>query len=196
MILVFVIGRPGSGKTIFTGLLKDRVREISNKDLAIFNDREILLSFARERLYPDLIRLTNHDNFTVLDQKIFDLATRAIIEKAVASSPAESPFAVVEFSRQNYVATFAIVESVTDQYELIIYLTAPLEVCIERNMQRTSHVVPESEMRNYFQKDDIEMLRQKKPERVLVLTNDSTIERLEEHASLVMRRLLGEADQD
>jgi len=196
MRLIFVIGRPGSGKTTFIGLFKTQVKKILNADLPIFNDRDVLLSFAREGSYPDLIQPIDHINFTVLDQRVFDVATAAIVAEAAAADSTESPFAVVEFSRQNYLATFAIVASVINDYELIVHLAAPLDVCIERNMQRTSHVVPEAEMRKYFDTDDIEMLREREGERVLALSNNSTLAVLEEHASLVMTRLLERLGRD
>src|SRR4051812_8828307 len=124
MRLVFVIGRPGSGKTTFIGLLKNKVKQTLNADLPVFNDRDVLLYFAREWLHRDLIQPIDQNNFVVLDQRVFDLATRAIVARAAAASSADSPFALVEFSRQNYVATFAIVASVIDDYELIVHLAA------------------------------------------------------------------------
>ena len=187
--LLFVTGKPGSGKSTFIGLLQCEVQQTLNRNVQIFNDREVLLSFAREGLCPNLIQLTDTDNFAVLNENVFDLATRVLVENLAATHLPQDTLAVVELSRQNYISTFSIVESIVGQHEFIIYLSVPLEMCIERNSQRESHTVPESELRGYFGKDDIERLRQEKGKRVLLLRNNSTMELLRAHAAKVVTLL-------
>jgi energy-coupling factor transporter ATP-binding protein EcfA2 len=76
--LLLILGRPGSGKTTFVGMLNDEIMRKSSLAVVNINDRDVLLSFARAATYPALIRSSGENNFTVLDETVFDMALREV----------------------------------------------------------------------------------------------------------------------
>lgn len=136
---LFVIGRPGSGKSTVSGIIQN-LFQTQKMNSRILNDWEILNQFAIQETFPSLIQ-ANDKGFKVLDDEIYDIA----LEKLITNLQSENRFDIniVEFSRKSYLASFMYISKIINKKNIkILFISADLEKCILRNKKRESHEVP------------------------------------------------------
>src|SRR5437899_3337549 len=188
--LVFLIGRPGSGKSTFAKYL---VRAFISTNVLYLNDYDLLLSL-REKLSPEQISLAANGQFEILDRSIFDRLFEELA-KAVESNIGKRPM-IVEFSRPAYVEAFKTLHGREGHQFTIVYLNSPLETCIHRNAMRAPdypiNTIPEGVIRKYYLNDDLSNLQATYPGRVRVVQNEAApLHSLEREASLLLEELVG-----
>jgi predicted kinase len=188
--LVFLIGRPGSGKSTFARYL---TRALISTDVLYLNDYELLLA-RTETLATNQIKWEPNGQFEVLDRSVFEGLFSDLV-KPIASNRGKRPI-IVEFSRGLYVPTFAAMTGLNDEPFTIIYLDTPLESCIHRNAIRAPYnplkTTPESVIRKYHTADDLTALLQAYPGNVRIVRNvDSSLHALEREASLILEDIVG-----
>lgn len=161
MPTVFLIGRPGCGKSAVYRLLEGLLRGRGFKGrLRRIDDFPILkrifekdIKFRRHRPTPD-------GGVKITDDTVWDDLTEALNERALElQSPDGLLF--VEFSRDNYVRAFRKFSPNVLENSLIVYIDCPWNVCWERNVRRArvekgldAHLVSREEMEKTYAEDD------------------------------------------
>src|SRR5258708_39792009 len=189
-LLLFLIGRPGSGKSTFARYL---TRAIISTNVLCLNDYELLVAQSK-KLSPSQIRWEPNGQFEVLDRTIFDGLFDQLV-KPIDTHRGKRPI-IIEFSRSSYVKTFGRLSTLGNTPFCIVYLDTPLETCIQRNAIRASfypiNTTPVSVIRNYLSEDDLSTLQTAYPGRVRVVQNEATsLHALEREASLLLEDLVG-----
>jgi predicted kinase len=189
-LLVFLIGRPGAGKSTFARYL---TRALISTNVLYLNDYELLLARTKS-LAANQIKWEPNGQFEVLDRAVFDGLFSDLV-KPVASNRGKRPI-IVEFSRGLYVPIFAAITGLNEGPFTIIYVDTPLESCIQRNAIRAPYsplkTTPEAVIRKYHTADDLTALLQAYPGNVRIVRNaESSLHALEREASLILEDIIG-----
>jgi hypothetical protein len=160
---VFVLGRPGSGKSTAAHYLSELARRRNFSPLFL-QDYDILYKmFLAE---PEKFRPTDCGGFDVLDFSVLDSALRQL-EISVQASLAvgQADIAVIEFARNDYRAAFSLFNPTFLQESYFLFIDSDLEECIRRVRKRVTepslpdnHFVSEHIMRTYYGGDDWEYM--------------------------------------
>ena len=188
-ITVFVIGRPGSGKTTFARYLR---RVLWNWRTVSINDYDLLLSKI-PTLTPAQIRWEN-GQFEIIDRSVFDRLLSEIVAKV--RSERGKRHIIVELARPSYSEIITQFQDFAQFPFYVFYLDTPINVCIQRNYTRApaspSRIVPESIIRRFFATDDIELVADRIPQWTRIINNANTsLASLEREANLLVDELLG-----
>lgn len=163
---VFLLGRPGSGKSAIYRILRQRLREEGlASDVTRIDDFPVL----RELLDRD-VGLKKHyqkeGGFVVTDFTILDEVLKEINRKLKElEQPGRVTF--VEFARARYADALKNFDRKVLNRSLILYIYCPFDVCVERNVRRfreargkdiDEHIAPTDIMERYYKYDDYEEL--------------------------------------
>lgn len=176
---VFLIGRPGCGKSIVYKILVDKLREKGYRgDIARIDDFPILKGIfeqdveqKRHRRFPGGMKIT--------DDNVWSDLSKALNEQALKLQ-SEDKLLFIEFSRDSYVQAFMHFSPEVMQNSAIVYIDAPFDVCWERNARRAreekgldAHLVSREEMEKTYLHDDLEELQKYVEVPVLIVKNYS-----------------------
>lgn len=177
---VFLIGRPGCGKSVVYRILEEELRARGYKgELKRVDDFPFLkrifdtdIEYKRHRPAPD-------GGVKITDDTVWDDLARALNEQALKlQDPNRLLF--IEFSRDNYVRAFKHFSPKILQNSVVVYIDAPFDLCWERNARRAreekgldAHLVSREEMEKTYARDDHEELPDHVDVPVLVAKNDS-----------------------
>jgi gluconate kinase len=167
-VKLFVLGRPGSGKSAAFRHLKQYIKDKYGWTTVHYNDYDILQDMFRfENLFrfenkPRQFRATKHDGFDVLDFSVLDTALKKL-EKNVRSRYSKNEkdeLIVIEFARNDHSKALRLFspEFLKDAY--FLFLDTGLEKCINRVQERVDHptceddhFVSENILRSYYSKE-------------------------------------------
>ncbi|WP_126549718.1 AAA family ATPase [Dictyobacter kobayashii] len=161
LVKVFVLGRPGSGKTTAIHHLLNLAQQ---RDYSAFSidDYSILYRMSRDERYHEQFRRTAYDGFDVLDLSVFDTALQNLEQQVQAmSAHASNGIITIEFARNDYAQALSqfSADFLKDAY--IFFVDADLETCIERIYQRVAsprtqsgHFVSDYIMHTYYSYDN------------------------------------------
>lgn len=163
---VFLLGRPGSGKSAVYRMLGQRLREEGlASDITRIDDFPVL----RELLDRDT-KFKRHyrkeGGFVVTDFTILDDVLEEINSK-LKELEQSGRVTFVEFARARYANALKNFDREVLDHSLIIYIYCPFDVCVERNVRRfreargkniDEHIVPTDIMEHYYRYDDYEEL--------------------------------------
>lgn len=188
---MFVIGRPGAGKSTFCRYVR---RALGNGEILLLNDYELLLK-RKDKLTAAQFKQFENGQFEILDRTIFDELCDELAQAAMAARGKR--LTIVEFSRADYVETFKRFPSLLNPPFIIIYVHAPIDVCIRRNAMRAPdqlvNTVPESVIRKFFDKDDRDKLITTYSGRVRLLDGSvDSLSWLEREVVLTLGELFGD----
>ena len=163
---VFLLGRPGSGKSSAAGLIQMFAGDRGWTTYYI-NDYELL----QEMFLQEKAQHTPHEgrnfrptgpkecngfdvtNFTVLDTVLEKM--KGEVEEIKARTLEEvNTLCLVEFARASYHDAFQLFGSDLLKGAHLLYLDVDIESCIKHNHQRTDHFVSDAIMRTYYCEDD------------------------------------------
>lgn len=160
---VFIIGRPGSGKSTVAGLIKMLASD-RGWSTHYINDYELLQKlFLQETdqctpLEGRKFRLAGPkecNGFDVTDFSVLDTVLEKMREEVKGMSSLEdNTLCLVEFARANYRDALQLFGSNLLQDAHLLYLDVDIESCMERNHRRTDHFISDDIMRDYYHKDD------------------------------------------
>lgn len=176
---VFLIGRPGCGKSVAYRILEEelRVRGYEGKFKRV-DDFPFLkhifdmdVEYKRHRPAPG-------GGLKVTDDAVWDELSKALNREALKlQSPSRLLF--IEFSRDDYQRAFKHFNSKLLRDSLVVYIDCPWNVCWERNVRRAkmekgldAHLVSKEEMEITYKHDDHEELSKYIEAPVLVVRND------------------------
>ena len=177
---VFLIGRPGCGKSIVFKLLAEQLRSRGYRgELMRVDDFPIL-----KRIFEQDVEQKRHRRFPgggmkITDDKIWDDLSMALNEQALKlQSPDRLLF--IEFSRDSYARAFRHFSPEVMRDSVILYIDAPFDLCWERNARRAreekgldAHLVSREEMELTYLHDDHEELKKHVKMPMFIVRNDS-----------------------
>jgi hypothetical protein len=162
---VFVLGRPGSGKSTAARHLIELAGR-RNYSYLFIQDYDILYKMFLDDSKHEKFRPTNCGGFDVIDYTVLDTALRQL-EKNVQASVEfrHTDIAVIEFARNNYSAALSVFSPAFLQDAYIIFIDSDLESCIQRVHERVTnpprpdrHFVSEHIMRTYYSNENWEYM--------------------------------------
>ena len=192
---IFLLGRPGCGKSVVYHMLDERLRrEKLASEVARIDDFPVLKDIVDED--KEFKRhLRKEGGFEVTDFSMLDDVLKRINDQ-LKKLEKLGRVIFVEFSRDCYARAMKNFDRGVLDRSLILYIYAPFDVCLERNVRRfregpkglDDHIVPSDLMHKYYRNDDYEELflrseaelKQQAPAPLVVVRNDvGGLERLE-----------------
>lgn len=150
-MIVFVLGRTGSGKSTTARFLAEAARS-RGWSVQSFNDyyflRDMYLADTIQRFRP-----TENDGFEVLDLSIYEIAIR-LLARQVRSHYNENKqtLITVEFTSNNYLHTLQFFGSDLLRDAHVFFVSADLITCLERTSNRIFHQTTRDD---YYVKDTV-----------------------------------------
>jgi len=177
---VFLIGRPGCGKSIVYKILVEQLRARGYKgDIMRIDDFPIL-----KRIFETDVEQKRHRRFPgggmkITDDNVWRDLSIALNDQALKLQ-SKNRLLFIEFSRDSYVQAFMHFSPEVTQNSAIIYIDAPFDVCWERNARRAreekgldAHLVSREEMEKTYLHDDYEELKRHGEMPVFIVKNYS-----------------------
>jgi len=202
---VFLLGRPGCGKSVVYQLLADRIRRDKLADEVMrFDDFPVLKEIAeQDKEFKKHIR--SEGGFTITDRSIYDDVLKEMNHR-IKQLRKPGKLIFVEFSRSGYAQALKNFDREVLDRSLIAYIYCPYEVCLERNIRRfkegarnlDEHIVPRDLMEKYYRYDDYEELflksedelKKRAPAPIVVIRNDAEgLEKLKREVGKVVPAL-------
>jgi hypothetical protein len=161
LVKVFVLGRPGSGKTTAIHHLTKIAHQRDFSALCM-DDYSILQQMSHEHTYRACFRATEHNGFDVLDLSVYDTALK-ILEQQVqdVATTGLDGIVTIEFARNDYWHALACFSPsfLADAY--FFFVDADLKTCIQRIHKRVenthranNHFVSDYIMHTYYHTDN------------------------------------------
>lgn len=185
---IFLLGRPGCGKSVVYRLLADQIRREKRADeVTRLDDFPVLKEIAeRDKEFKKHVRAEG--GFQITDRSIYDDVLKEMNHRIKGlRKPGKLIF--VEFSRKSYAQALKNFDRDVLDQSLIVYIYCQYEVCLERNIRRfkegakdlDEHIVPRDLMEEYYRYDDYEELflkseaelRKQAPAPIVVVKNDA-----------------------
>ena len=162
-IKLFILGRPGSGKsTAFRHIKKYLGQQYSDWSITHYNDYDILQEMLlRDKLFPPKKKRFEEKElggFDVIDFSVLDEVLR-IIEKAVQANSYEKKeeLVIIEFARQDYKQALGLFSDSFLRDAYFLFLDTGVKTCIQRVKNRVTspptpdnHFVSENILTGYY----------------------------------------------
>lgn len=133
---VFLIGRPGCGKSIVYKILVEQLRTRGYRgDIMRVDDFPILKGIFEQDVEQKRHRRFPGGGMKITDDNVWRDLSMALNEQALKLQSANR-LLFIEFSRDSYVQAFRHFSPDVMQKSAIIYIDAPFDVCWERNARR------------------------------------------------------------
>lgn len=167
-VKVFVMGRPGSGKTTAVRRLM-RLAEERDWGATRIKDYNILYSMFQAEADTGYKRFrpTNHGGFDVVDFAVLDIALEQlekIAKKQESRKSLKDELIIIEFARNDYREALKCFKPDFLRTSHFFFVDAELEICIGRIRKRMvcpvedNHYVSEHIIKSYYNKDNWEYM--------------------------------------
>jgi adenylate kinase family enzyme len=163
-VIVFMMGRPGSGKTTIAKAMIEGLQKASVPyEIAYVSD----LAFVRKTFEDPAAAAaravrTEDGGWFITDPGLYDEALINLAEQ-VESHRDTADIVIVEFARRDYGTACRLLQQQGVDADVLVYLDVPFATAVRRNELRfragTGHFVSEREMRETYQYDDVSVLR-------------------------------------
>ncbi len=203
---VFLLGRPGSGKSAICRLLSERLRAEGLAEEVMRIDDFPVLQELLDRDTEFKRHYRKEGGFVVTDFAILDDVLKEINRKLKElERPGKMIF--VEFARDRYIKALKNFDREVLGRSLLLYIYCPYDVCVQRNVRRfrearsktlDDHIAPSDIMERYYKYDDYEELylkseaglKRQAPAPLVVVRNDvDGLERLRQALEKVTEAL-------
>ena len=134
--ILFIIGRPGSGKSCAARYLASFVKDREGSSFRI-ND----YAFLQEKLNREPERFHRFDKgFEILDLTVLDEVLEDVNDQAVTHFKNKKPdLLIIEFARPNYALALQKFDQSLLRNAYFLFLDADLDTCFERIKIRSEH---------------------------------------------------------
>lgn len=176
--VVFVIGRPGAGKTTIVAGLRTRFERLlsSRRLVYVVDEFDILCSFANNDSCSRVQR-NPEGRIEIVDAESVFASTIQSVERRVMSRVSEGGIVLCEFARSSYVPVFSGLSRTLVDRAWVLYICAPLSLCSERNEERkiqdAERYVPEIVLNRQYADDDVGELARMFGARLWLIQNDT-----------------------
>ncbi|MCJ7720722.1 MAG: hypothetical protein MUO36_04565 [Candidatus Hadarchaeum sp.] len=185
---IFLLGRPGCGKSVIYNMLGERLRkEKLASDVIRIDDFPVLKDIVDED--KEFKRhLRKEGGFEVTDLSMLDDVLKRINDQ-LKKLEKHGRVIFVEFSRDSYAHAMKNFDRDVLNRSLILYIYTPFNICLQRNIRRfkegpkglDDHIVPSDMMHKYYKYDDYEELflksenelKKQAPARLVAIRNDA-----------------------
>ncbi|GAC1383842.1 MAG: hypothetical protein NVSMB33_12000 [Ktedonobacteraceae bacterium] len=178
-VKLFVLGRPGSGKTTaFHHIDRSIDQQYQGWSAIRYHDYAILQEkFRYERLFQSNIeqrkfQAANYGGFDVLDFSVLDNALTELEAQVQGASSPKDDLIIIEFARDDYDKALKHFRSRFLQNAYFLFVDVDLETCIQRVKKRVNqpgsiddHFVSEEIFRKYYSKQYV-------PQHLITKTGD------------------------
>lgn len=160
-VKVFVLGRPGSGKSTAARHMMELASRRNYSSLFV-QDYDILHKMFLNDSKHEQFRPAERGGFDVLDFSVLDGALRQM-EREVEDTLERKPVDMVciEFARNDYRSSLSVFNPLFLRDAYIFFIDSDLEYCIQRVQERVTdpplpdhHFVSEYVMRTYYGNDN------------------------------------------
>jgi thymidylate kinase len=151
-IIVFVLGRSGSGKSTSVRYLVDGVKR-RGWSVACFNDYHSLRKMYAQDAKHERFRPSKHDGFVVTDASVFNEALH-LLEQEVRDhlSLHKETLVTIEFTSNDYEKALQLFSKDFLQNVYYLFLASDLLTCINRIIKRFEFATSEDD---YFVSDEV-----------------------------------------
>lgn len=177
--VIFLLGRPGSGKTLAIHLMAQYLQSVGfdRSKIVVYDDYDILWTWFRQDRNQRDFEPSPQGGFRVKNFEILDRCLCVINDRALRELETKQ-FAFMEFSRRSYVPAFENFDDELIESSITAYIQAPLSICLKRNAERAAEAddnktgfVPPDVLETYYKHDDIELLVEKFSDAVVQIDN-------------------------
>lgn len=197
---VFLLGRPGSGKSQVFHLITSKLKESSIAD-----------EFQRIDDFPKLLEINAEDTgnlrhkpipgggFLVLDDTVWADVLQKVNKDALVLDDA-GKMVFIEFARDKYKRALSNFTPSVLKKAMIIYIDCPFNIAWQRNVDRVNrqkaqgidaHLTSREEMEKTYLKDDFNEIKDELQIPYIILKNDSnSLPLLEKRISGILQEFL------
>lgn len=155
--VLFIIGKPGSGKSEFRDATKKAVLNIDHC-LKIYEIDELdILLELKDNFSNGDISFTEQGNIIVENRALFSEFINEV-QKRLTEGLSSHDLILCEFSRARYSEVLSrLVNEIHHNYK-IIYIDAPFKICFNRNENRISEskkYIPKEILEKFYREDDL-----------------------------------------
>ncbi|TMC15630.1 MAG: hypothetical protein E6J34_21585 [Chloroflexi bacterium] len=133
-IKIFVLGRPGSGKSTAARYLK-RLLQQQEVHVVHFNDYDILQEMFLADIHHQKFRPTEHNGFDALDFSVLDDALQEL-ELRVREVETMTGVITIEFARDDYARALRLFSPAFLRGAYLLFIDTDLETCLHRVLER------------------------------------------------------------
>lgn len=156
-VKVFVLGRPGSGKSTVARHMIELASRRGYQSLFV-QDYDILYKMFLNDSKHERFRPTDRGGFDVLDYSVLDSALHQMeVEVEAALTLKRTDMVCIEFARNDYRAALSLFSPLFLRNAYFFFIDSDLEFCIRRVQERVTdpplpdhHFVSDHVMRTYY----------------------------------------------
>lgn len=155
---LFILGRPGSGKSAAFRHIKQYINRKYGWSAIHYNDYDILKDlFLFEKLFQSgaksrRFRATEHGGFDVLDFSVLDIALKRLEKEVRHRYSSNDELIVIEFARDDYAKALELFSPGFLKDAFFLFLDTDLRTCMKRVQERVTHPTSEDD---HFVSEDI-----------------------------------------
>ncbi len=169
LVKLFILGRPGSGKSSAARIIATIAR-CRGWNTTHINDYDILKEMAQADTAHKNFRQTEHGGFDVQDFSVLDIALKDVEKRAQHRSLEQDTLVIIEFARDDYSKALKWFSSGFLQDAYFLFMHLDLDTCIQRIQKRITytytdppisdnHYVSEEIVRGYYQMDNRQYIK-------------------------------------
>ncbi|GAC1368307.1 MAG: hypothetical protein NVSMB44_34630 [Ktedonobacteraceae bacterium] len=159
-IKIFLLGRPGSGKSTAAHYIDVMTREYGWSSAHI-NDYEFLRAMYQADTYYQRFKPSVYGGFDVLDFSVLDLVLQSVENEARSYLSSSKKLLLLEFARNNYRCALQQFQPGFLRDAYFLFFEANIDTCVQRVYQRSSnpsscndHFISEQMIRSYYHEDN------------------------------------------
>jgi adenylate kinase family enzyme len=158
-IKIFLLGRPGSGKSTAARYIYLLSRKHDWSTLHI-NDYPFLFALFEADIHHQQFQPSSYGGFDVTDFSVLDTVLKAVEHEAEHYQAHDKQFLLLEFARNDYHQALQQFKPEFLQDSYFLFFTTDIDTCIHRVYQRSchptfndDHFISEEMIRTYYHED-------------------------------------------